>query len=70
MLKCLVVRAAVLEGNLLPALVVKCLLVGWEHKSIVLLVRFRFVLRGKPESKISIRIRQLRGSSSGTARAR
>lgn len=42
----------------------------WEYESVVLLLRFRLVLRGKSESKVSIRIRQLRGGSSGSARAR
>ena len=63
-------RATLLERVLLRTLLVKCLLVGREHKSSLLWTGFRFVWRAKSEGKISIRIRQLRGGSSGTARAR
>jgi len=60
----------VLEGKLLPTGVVEGRLVGRENKLVVFLSRFRFVLGAKSESKVSIGIRQLRGRSSGTARAR
>lgn len=62
--------AGVLEGKLLPTWMVECRLVGRKNQLVVLLSRFRFVLGAKSESKISIGIRQLRGRSSGTARAR
>lgn len=71
LLKGRVVGAGVLEGKLLPAGVVEGRLVGRrENKLVVFLSRFRFVLGAKSESKVSIGIRQLRGRSSGTARAR
>jgi len=70
LLKGRVMGAGVLEGKLLPAGVVEGRLVGRENKLAVFLSRFRFVLGAKSESKVSIGIRQLRGRSSGTARAR
>lgn len=63
-------RAGVLVGKLLPTGMVEGRLVGREDKLVVFLSGFRFVLGAKSESKISIGIRQLRGRSSGTARAR
>ena len=70
LLKRRVMRLGVLKGNLLPTWMVESLLVGRENELVVLLARFRFVLGAKSEGKVSIWIRQLRGSSSGTARAR
>lgn len=70
MLKRRVMGAGVLEGKLLATWMVEGLLVGREDKLVVFFSRFRFVLGAKSESKISIGIRQLRGRSSGTARAR